>query len=107
MFNRRRSMVSKTPQPSRLLRGFVLAIALAEISIVLADSEADNWRRTPHGWERVESWNHLIEAPIGQLRPLTIATLLQRTWPAYVAATELFLMLTIIQFASQRAAKPN
>ncbi len=104
MFTRQLRIVSKSKRQRRLASCFALALAGTEIASVLAESEIDNWRRTPRGWERVESWDRLLEPPIGQLRPLTIDTLLQRTWPASIAAAQLFLVLAVLHYSKQSNA---
>ncbi len=104
MFTRQLSIVSNSKRQRRLASYFALALAGTEIASALAESEIDNWRRTPRGWERVESWDRLLEPPIGQLRPLTIDTLLQRTWPASIAAAELFLVLAVLHCSKKSNA---
>jgi hypothetical protein len=85
--------------PKRLHASFLLAmVALLTLIWARAEAQSDSWRRTAYGWEKTESWEHLVTAPIGQLRPLTIGTLVQRSWPATIAAAELSLVLAILNF---------
>ena len=58
--------------------------------------ELDAWRHTAVGWERIEQWDDLVFGPRPQLEPLAVANVLQRTWPAAVAATECCLLLAIL-----------
>lgn len=93
------SIVRKVGQRKRLLMQFLLTIgALLAVPGPQASAQQDSWRRTANGWERTESWDHLVTAPIGTLRPLSIGTLIQRTWPATLAAAELSLVLAILHF---------
>lgn len=62
--------------------------------------QSDSWRRTANGWERTESWDYLTSMPVGKLRPLTVGTLVQRSWPASFAAVELSLVLLLMHFGS-------
>lgn len=93
------NIVRKVAQPQRLVLLFLLTVgALLTLSGPHASAQQDTWRRTALGWERTESWEQLVTAPIGQLRPLTLGTLIQRTWPASIAAAELSLVLAILHF---------
>ncbi len=85
----------------RLLTHLVFSvIVLALMPGLEAQAQTDSWRRTANGWERTESWDYLVTAPVGKLRPLTADTLVQRTWPAAFAAVELSLVLLILHFGS-------
>jgi hypothetical protein len=93
------SIGRKVGQRKILLMQFLLTMgALLALPAPQASAQQDSWRRTANGWERTESWNQLVTAPIGTLRPLTIGTLFQRTWPATLAAAELSLVLAILHF---------
>ena len=83
---------------SKLLLSMFIFFALMPTLSALA--QADSWRRTANGWERVESWNYLVTAPVGKLRPLTLKTLMQRSWPATIAAAEVCFVLVIMHFGS-------
>jgi hypothetical protein len=70
----------------------------------LAWTQTDNlWRRTAVGWERVEGWYRLTQPGIPNLKPLTVETLLERTWPATVAFTELAVVLLILTLSYRDA----
>jgi hypothetical protein len=84
----------------RLLPMLLLSMsALQFIPALNASAQTDSWRRTANGWERVESWEYLVTAPVGKLRPLTLSTLIQRSWPATFAAAEVSLVLVVMHFA--------
>ncbi len=82
-----------------------LAIAILATATLFAAAETDSWRRTNRGWEHVESWTHLVTPPIGKLRPLTRKTLLQRSWPALFALTEVLLLLAIVDLSRSKKSE--
>lgn len=93
------SIVRKVGRRKGLLMHLLLTVgALLAMPGPQASAQQDSWRRTANGWEQTESWNHLVTAPIGTLRPLTLGTLIQRTWPATLAAAELSLVLAMLHF---------
>jgi hypothetical protein len=112
MHAKERLIVRKNVRPSRLRLGFLGCVGLLAAAVQLpgvcntachasagaqgAAYQSDSWRRTAKGWEQTESWTCLISSPIGTLKPLTMNTLLERTWPAMFAAAELCLALAIL-----------
>jgi hypothetical protein len=93
-------------QSKRLLQPFLFSMAaLLTLTGNRTEAQSDSWRRTANGWEKTESWDHLVTAPIGKLPPLTFGTLVQRSWPATFAAAELCLVLAILNFG--RASVPS
>lgn len=87
-----------------LLQLLLLMTALVLLPGLHASAQSDSWRRTAKGWEKIESWNYLVTAPVGKLRPLTLGTLIQRTWPATFAAVEISVILLLLHFGSARIA---
>jgi hypothetical protein len=99
-------------------RAFFLVVALPILSLPVAgqsvaglqssghgvsgDSKAidDSWRRTSVGWERKEDWRYLTVSPVR--RKLSLQTLVQKTWPATLATSELTLVLAILFLQPKR-----
>jgi len=101
------NIVGAVGKSKRLLLQFILSMtALMFIPGLYASAQTDSWRRTANGWERAESWDYLVTVPVGKLRPLTVGTLVQRSWPATFAAVELSLVLLIMHFGSARVSSP-
>ncbi len=99
------NIVGAVGKSKSLLLLFLLSMTeLMFVPEPYASAQTDSWRRTANGWERAESWNYLVTTPVGKLRPLTVGTLMQRSWPASFAAVELTLILLIMHFSSARAA---
>ncbi len=95
------NIVSVVCNSKRLLLPFFLSmVAFMVVPEHYTSAQTDSWRRTAKGWERAESWDYLVTAPVGKLKPLTVGTLVQRSWPATFAAAELSVVLLIMHFGS-------